>query len=107
MRIFYLDALVTCFYGVQICYERQTAKHLGYAVSHFDNPAAAQFAIDMLHNFKLHGRNIVVAPYRTKARDAAARQAAPLQCSQFAANEAVAVVMNLSKSAKWMYDFLT
>jgi RNA recognition motif-containing protein len=90
---------------VQICYDRHTAKHLGYAISHFDHPAAAQYAIDTLHNFKLHGRHIVVAPYRTKVKDASALHACPPQCSPPAANEAVAVVMNLSKNATWMYDF--
>jgi RNA recognition motif-containing protein len=90
---------------MQICYERRTGKHLGYAVSHFEDPAAAQFAIDMLHNFKLGGRNIVVAPYQKKAMDAATRHPSPLQCSQIAVNSAVAVVMNLSPDATWMYDF--
>jgi RNA recognition motif-containing protein len=92
---------------VQICYERHTAKHLGYAVVHFDNPAAAQYAIDMLHNSKLHGRHIVVAPYRTKVRDASAPQVSPQQSSPLVGNEAVAVVLNLNKNATWMYDLLT
>jgi hypothetical protein len=90
---------------MQICYERRTGKHLGYAVSHFENPAAAQYAIDMLHNFNLRGRNIVVAPYQKITRDAAALHPSPLQCSQIAADSAIAVVMNLSADATWMYVF--
>jgi RNA recognition motif-containing protein len=90
---------------VQICYEQQTGKHLGYAVSHFENPAAAQFATDMLQNFQLRGRNIVVAPYKKKARNAAAQLTFPSQCSQFAPYEAFAVVTNLRKDVKWMYAF--
>jgi RNA recognition motif-containing protein len=90
---------------VQICYKKRTGKHLGYAVSHFENPAAAQFAIDMLQNFKLRGRNIVVAPYKKKTRNAAAQHTFSSQCSQFAPYEAFAVVMNLRKDLKWMYAF--
>jgi hypothetical protein len=60
----------------------------------------------MLHNFKLHGRHIVVAPYRAKGRDASARNVSlPTIAPKVAsAGEAVAVVMNLSKNATWMYD---
>jgi RNA recognition motif-containing protein len=87
---------------MQMCYERHTAKHLGYAIAHFDNPAAAQYAINMLHNSKLHGRHIVVAPYKTKVRDASAPQAMPAQSSPREAKGAVALVMNLSKNTTWM-----
>jgi RNA recognition motif-containing protein len=92
---------------VQICYKQQTGEHLGYAVSQFENPAAALVAIDLLHNFKLHGRNIEVAPYKKKSRDTAARLTLPLQRSHFATNEASALVMNLTKNVQWMYDFFT
>jgi RNA recognition motif-containing protein len=90
---------------VQICHKQQTGEHLGYAVSYFETPAAAQLAIDMLHNFKVHGRNIVVAPYKKRSKDPAARHTFALQCSQYAADDALSVVMNLSRNVQWMYDF--
>lgn len=89
--------------AVQICYQRHTGKPLGYAVVHFDNPAAAQYAIDMLHNAEVDGRHIVVAPYRPRVSDATALKASPRPPSRPAANEAVALVMDLNTNATWMY----
>jgi hypothetical protein len=102
-RLWFHAGFVTYLHGMQICYDRHTANHLGYAISHFDHPAAAQYAIATLHNFKLHGRHIVVAPYRPKRKDACALHACPPQFSPPAANEAVALVINLSENATWMY----
>lgn len=90
---------------VQICYERHTGKALGYAVVHFDNPAAAQYAIDMLHNAEVDGRHIVVAPYCPRVSDSSAPNAWPRPPSRPAANEAVALVMDLNKNATWMCGF--
>ena len=92
---------------LQICYARQTGKPLGYAVVHFDNQAAAQYAIDVLHNAEVDGRHIVVAPYRPRVSDgfapnAAARPSGPTRPT---ANGAVALVMDLNKNATWMHAF--
>lgn len=89
---------------MQICYERHTGKPLGYAVVHFDNPAAAQYAIDMLHNVEVDGRHIVVAPYRPRVSDASGPKPAARPASRPGVDEAVALVMDLHKNATWMCD---
>lgn len=87
---------------LQICYDRHTGKPLGYAVVHFDNPAAAQYAIDVLHNIEVDGRHIVVAPYRPRAGDPTAPKQPPKPPGGPSADEAVALVMDLHKNATWM-----
>lgn len=90
---------------LQICYDRHTGKPLGYAVVHFDNPAAAQYAIDVLHNIEVDGRHIVVAPYRPRAGDPMAPRQPPKPPGGPSADEAVALVMDLHKNATWMCVF--
>jgi hypothetical protein len=91
---------------LQICYERHTGKPLGYAVVHFDNPAAAQYAIDVLHNVEVDGRHIVVAPYRPRVSDASGPKPAARPPSRPGVDEAVALVMDLHKNATWMCESL-
>lgn len=91
-----------CAHAMQICYDRHTGKPLGYAVVHFDNPAAAQYAIDVLHNIEVDGRHIVVAPYRPRVGDPSAPKQAPKGPGGPSADEAIALVMDLHKSATWM-----
>jgi RNA recognition motif-containing protein len=92
---------------MQICYDRQTGKPLGYAVAHFTNAVSAQHAIDTLNNVEVDGRHIVVAPYRSRVSD-------PSQAKASAPNRAPAVgigtqahglILNLHKDATWMYAF--
>eukprot|EP00892_Ulva_mutabilis_P006321 jgi/Ulvmu1/4060/UM019_0038.1 len=100
-----LEALFRPFAGylhTKICYDRHTGKPLGYAVVHFDNPAAAQYAIDVLHNIEVDGRSIVVAPYRPRVGDPSAPKQPPKAPGGPSADEAIALVMDLHKSATWM-----
>jgi RNA recognition motif-containing protein len=88
---------------LQICYDRNTGKPLGYAVVHFDNAAAAQRAIDTVHNLEVEGRNIVVAPYRPKISDSFGPKPMSSRPANFRhIEEYTAVVLNLHVDATWM-----
>jgi RNA recognition motif. (a.k.a. RRM, RBD, or RNP domain) len=90
---------------VQICYDRQTGKPLGYAVVHFTDALSAQQAIGALNSAVVDGRQIVVAPYRSRIADPnAPRQPAQRRApaSSPGLNEAFGAVLDLHKSATWM-----
>ena len=99
-----MNLLTTRPEAVQICYDRQTGKPLGYAVVHFTDSAAAQHAMGILNNSQIDGRQIVVAPYRSRVSDPSApKKPAPHRTPASAGtNEAFGVVLDLHKSATWM-----
>lgn len=89
---------------VQICYHRQTGKPLGYAVVHFTDAACAQHAMNVLNNAQVDGRQIVVAPYRSRVSDPNAQKKATPHRSPSApgTNESFGLILDLHKSATWM-----
>lgn len=95
---------------VQICYERETGKPLGYAVVHFTESAAAQNAINVLNNAQVDGRQIVVAPYRPRVGGQGDRpppRRHPTGPAGPALDEAFGLVLDLHKHATWMCAFRT
>lgn len=89
---------------MQICYDRQTGKPLGYAVVHFTSAAAAQHAIDTLNNAEIDGRHIVVAPYRSRVSDPTQPRMPPVPRGPTVAtaNQSFGLILDLHKNATWM-----
>ena len=72
---------------------------------HFTDAVAAQHAMNALNNALLDGRQIVVAPYRSRVTDPNAPRQPPQRRSitpGLGGNEAFGAILDLHKNATWM-----